>query len=149
MIIYSSGLLIFFLNPRLNTIARQCANVNVSIHRVVNIFSLFGMDAIASAGHPEENPDYSIVNEVVELISQRMCKMFPGEMSTSCIQEEMDLFFKTGNCEPIVEPTVCINPTFIPSTKRWEMDFMVLFIYFFFCFLFLIIIMVFYHRPVQ
>ena len=58
--------------------------------------------------------------QTIDVIKKRICiKTFYGNLPPSSIDKEVENLVKTGNCMPITEPIVCLNPTFLVSTD-WQ-----------------------------
>ena len=54
-----------------------------------------------------------VFTETIDVIKRRMCiKTFYGNLPTSAVEMEIELFIKTGNCEPIVDKKMYWNQTF-------------------------------------
>ena len=65
----------------------------------------------------EEN---STKAETVDAIKRRICvKTFYGNLPPSSVDEEIENLVKTGNCLPIVDKIVCLNPTFFVQAN-WQ-----------------------------
>ena len=70
--------------------------------------------------------DNANLDDVVTVVKQRMSiKTFYGNMPPSSMDKEMDIFVRTGNCEPLIEKAVCINPTLLHSNGLWRVYYLV------------------------
>ena len=70
--------------------------------------------------------DNANLDDVVTVVKQRMSiKTFYGNMPPSSMDKEMDIFVRTGNCEPLIEKAVCINPTLLHTNGLWRVYYLV------------------------
>lgn len=64
-------------------------------------------------------PKNASLPEIVSAVRRRILMQSRfGNLRPSSLENEVEIFIQTGNCEPIVDKTVCINPTFLTAENE-------------------------------